>query len=65
MVYVVTRYHVGFDLIRRYETPIVYDAQGNLYRKAEKLADIPGWITQVYDEEWLEEMINEMGYTDI
>jgi len=61
MVYVVTRYHVGFDLIRRYETPIVYDAQGNLYRRAEKLADIPGWITQVYDEEWLEEMIDEMG----
>jgi len=60
-VYVVTRYNVGFDLIRRYETPIVYDEKGGLYSQAKNLQQIPLWITQVYDEGWLEEMINEMG----
>ncbi|MGB9683457.1 MAG: hypothetical protein ACPL1Z_00830 [Candidatus Bathyarchaeales archaeon] len=39
--YVVTRYNVGFDLIRRYETPMVYDAEGKLYPKAETLSQIP------------------------
>jgi len=60
-VYVVARYNVGFDLVRRYETPMVYDAEGNLYHQAENLSEVPYWITQVYDEEWLEEMIDEMG----
>jgi hypothetical protein len=59
--YVVARFNVGFDLIRRYETPMVYDPQGDLYPQAEALSQIPQWITQVYDEDWLEEMINEMG----
>jgi uncharacterized membrane protein len=59
--YVVTRYNVGFDLIRRYETPMVYNAEGELYPQAETLSQIPQWVTQVYDENWLEEMINEMG----
>lgn len=60
-VYVVTRYNVGFDLIRRYETPVVYSEEGSPYPQAETLQQIPLWITQVYDENWLEEMINEMG----
>ncbi|MEM3566589.1 MAG: hypothetical protein QXK18_06935 [Candidatus Bathyarchaeia archaeon] len=59
--YVVTRYCVGFDLIRRYETPLIYDEEGSLYPQAESLLQIPDWVTQVYDENWLEEMINEMG----
>jgi len=59
--YVITRYNVGFDLIRRYEPPIIYDEKGNLYRQAETLHQVPTWVTQVYDENWLEEMINEMG----
>ncbi|MCS7124048.1 MAG: hypothetical protein NZ932_01335 [Candidatus Bathyarchaeota archaeon] len=59
--YVITRYNVGFDLIRRYETPMVYDEEGSLYFRAETLQQTPFWITQVYDENWLEEMINEMG----
>jgi len=59
--YVVTRYNVGFDLIRRYETPIVYDSQGNICYETESISDIPLWITQIYDEDWLEGMINEMG----
>jgi hypothetical protein len=33
IVYVVTRYNVGFDLIRRYETPVVYDSKGNIRYK--------------------------------
>jgi uncharacterized membrane protein len=60
-IYVVTRYNVGFDLIRRYETPMIYDEEGNLYPMVESLLQIPNWVTQVYDENWLEEMINEMG----
>lgn len=61
VVYVVTRYNVGFDLIRRYETPIVYDSQGNICHEAKSISDIPLWVTQIYDEDWLEGMINEMG----
>ncbi|MEM2936946.1 MAG: hypothetical protein QXJ63_00175 [Candidatus Bathyarchaeia archaeon] len=59
--YIVARYNVGFDLIRRYETPMVYDSAGKVYRQAESLSEVPRWITQVYDEDWLEDMINEMG----
>jgi hypothetical protein len=60
-VYVMTRYNVGFDLIRRYETPIVYDQDGNIYQEAGNISEIPSWITQIYDEDWLEGMTNEMG----
>ncbi len=60
-VYVVTRYNVGFDLVRRYETPIAYDSQGNAQYEPATVQAIPEWVTQVYDEDWLENMINEMG----
>ncbi len=60
-VYVVTRYNVGFDLVRRYETPLAYDAQGNLQYEPATIQVIPEWVTQVYDEDWLEGMVNEMG----
>ncbi|MCW4008156.1 MAG: hypothetical protein NWF09_05660 [Candidatus Bathyarchaeota archaeon] len=61
LMYVVTRYNVGFDLIMRYEPPLVYDAQGNLQYAPAAVQAIPEWITQVYDENWLEAMITEMG----
>ncbi|MEM3536204.1 MAG: hypothetical protein QXF44_00345 [Candidatus Bathyarchaeia archaeon] len=60
-MYVVTRYNVGFDLIKRYAAPLVYDSGGNLRYEAGSLEDVPLWITQVYDEDWLEGMIDEMG----
>ena len=60
-VYVLTRYNVGFDLVRRYETPIIYDSQGNVLYEAKSISDIRSWVTQIYDEDWLEGMINEMG----
>ena len=60
-VYIVTCYNVGFDLIRRYETPMVYDSQGKLLYETTSLSEVPIWITQIYDESWLEEMVNEMG----
>jgi hypothetical protein len=60
-LYVVTRFNVGFDLVRRYETPIAYDSQGTVQYQPNNLSDIPEWMTQIYDEEWLETMINEMG----
>ena len=60
-MYVVTRYNVGYDLVKRYETPIAYDSQGNAQYEPATASTIPEWMTQVYDEDWLENMINEMG----
>jgi hypothetical protein len=60
-VYVVTRYNVGFDLVKRYETSLAYDSQGNPQYEPATVQAIPEWVTQVYDEDWLENMINEMG----
>ncbi|MEM2506930.1 MAG: hypothetical protein QXF61_07815, partial [Nitrososphaeria archaeon] len=39
---------------------MIYDERGNLYPKRSRYFN-PDWITQVYDEDWLEEMINEKG----
>ncbi len=61
LVYVATRYDLGFDLVNRYETPLVYNAQGELRPEASEVNNIPTWVPQIYDEEWLEYMINEMG----
>jgi hypothetical protein len=61
LLYIVTRFNVGFDLVRRYETPIAYDDQGRIQYQPKNLSDSPEWMTQVYDEDWLENMINEMG----
>jgi hypothetical protein len=59
--YVLTRYNVGFDLVRRYETPIAYDSKGDVHYETTNISEVPHWITQIYDEDWLENMINEMG----
>ncbi len=61
LVYVVTRYNLGFDFVRRYETPIAYDSQGQVQYLPASISDTPEWMTQIYDEDWLENMINEMG----
>jgi hypothetical protein len=61
LVYVVTRYTPGFDFIKRNDPPLAYDATGNLQYEPSNAASIPVWMTQVYDEDWLENMINEMG----
>jgi hypothetical protein len=61
IVYVQTRYELGFDLVKRYETPLTYDSQGELQNEPTEFSSIPSWISQIYDEEWLENMINEMG----
>jgi len=60
-IYVVTRYEFGFDLVRRYATPLAYDSQGVLVNEPRDRAEIPDWMSQVYDEVWIEGMINEMG----
>ena len=60
-VYVVTRYDVGSDLVRRYSTPLAYDSEGKLESEPSDRNEIPEWMTQIYDEAWLENMINEMG----
>lgn len=61
LVYVVARYQVGFDLIRRYAGLVVYDSEGNVIESYMELRDVPSWATQVYDEDWMEGMINEWG----
>jgi hypothetical protein len=60
-IYVVTSYNLGFDFVRKYETPLAYDSQGKLEYEPKTMSEIPKWITQVYDEDWLENMINEFG----
>jgi len=61
LVYVVTRYQVGFDLIRRYAGLVVYDSEGSVIQSYLELQSVPVWATQVYDEDWMEHMINEWG----
>jgi len=48
-------------LVRRYATPLAYDSQGVLVNEPRDRAEIPDWMSQVYDEVWIEGMINEMG----
>ena len=61
LIYVITRNNLGFDFVMKYETPIAYDAQGALKYEPSSVSNIPSWMTQVYDEDWMENMINEMG----
>jgi len=61
LVYVVARYQVGFDLVRRYAGLIVYNSEGNVIESYMELEALPNWATQVYDEDWMERMINEWG----
>lgn len=61
LVYIVLRYEVGFDLIRRYKGMIIYNAEGNVIADYTTLSSVPRWATQVYDENWMENMINEWG----
>lgn len=61
LVYVVARYNVGLDLIHRYAGLIVYSSEGAIAYDFSDLQGAPTWATQVYDEDWLERMINEWG----
>ena len=61
LVYVVIKYNVGLDLIRRYAGLLIYDSEGKVMYDFSSMPDIPEWVTQVYDEDWLEHMINEWG----
>jgi len=61
LVYIVARYEVGFDLIRRYAGLIIYDSKGDVIESYSTLPTVPNWVTQVYDEDWVEGMINEWG----
>lgn len=61
LVYIVARYNVGSDLIRRYAGLIVYNSEGKVIQTFTELATLPDWATQVYDENWMEHMINEWG----
>jgi len=61
LVYIVTRYEVGFDLIRRYKGLIIYDSEGKIIYDYTTLQSVPSWVIQVYDENWMEHMINEWG----
>jgi len=61
LVYIVARYEVGFDLVRRYKGLIIYDSEGKIIYDYTTLESVPSWVTQVYDENWMEHMINEWG----
>jgi len=61
LVYIVAKYSVGLDLIHRYAGLIVYNSEGEIAHDFSDLQAVPTWVTQVYDEDWLERMINEWG----
>jgi hypothetical protein len=61
IVYIVARYEVGFDLIRRYKGIVIYNSEGNIIYDYTALSSVPTWVNQVYDENWMENMINEWG----
>ena len=61
IVYIVDRYEVGFDLIRRYKGIVIYNSEGNIIYDYTALSSVPTWVNQVYDENWMENMINEWG----
>jgi hypothetical protein len=61
IVYIVARYEVGFDLIRRYKGIVIYNSEGNVIYDYTSLSSVPTWVNQVYDENWMENMINEWG----
>jgi len=61
LIYIVARYKVGFDLIRRYKGLIIYNSEGQIISDYTTLPEVPSWVTQVYDENWMEHMINEWG----
>jgi hypothetical protein len=61
IVYIVARYEVGFDLIRRYKGLVIYNSEGNIIYDYTALSSVPTWVNQVYDEDWMENMINEWG----
>jgi hypothetical protein len=61
LVYIVARYEVEFDLIRRYKGLIIYNSEGKVIYDYTTLSSVPTWVTQVYDENWMEHMINEWG----
>jgi len=61
LVYIVAKYEVGLDLIRRYKGLIVYNSKGQIIHDYNTLQSVPNWVTQVYDENWLEHMIDEWG----
>jgi hypothetical protein len=54
LVYIVAKYNVGFDLIRRYAGLVVYNSKGEVAYDFSSLKEVPPWVTQVYDEDWLE-----------
>ena len=61
LVYIVASYNVGFDLIHRYAGLFIYNSEGKVIYNYPSLPSVPEWVTQVYDENWLERMINEWG----
>ncbi len=61
LVYIVAKYTVGLDLIHRYSGLIVYNSEGTIAYDFPALQTVPTWVTQVYDEAWLENRINEWG----
>jgi len=61
LAYIVTRYSVGLDLIHRYAGLLIYNSEGAITYDFSNLQAVPTWVTQVYDEDWLERMINEWG----
>ena len=59
-VYVITRSRLDTDFISREDGILVYNADGTI-RAEYSIDNIPDWIPQMYDEDWLEEKITLWG----
>ncbi|MGQ4915729.1 MAG: hypothetical protein ACP6IU_13445 [Candidatus Asgardarchaeia archaeon] len=59
-VYVVTKIDLGADLIARPAGIVVYNTDGTLIGEY-TIENVPEWIPQIYDEDWIESKISEWG----
>ena len=59
-VYIVTCSRLGSDFVSRADGVIVYNPDGTIKAKY-SINNIPTWIPQIYDEDWLDEKISLWG----
>lgn len=60
-VYVQTRTMDDIVFVDKPAGPVIFDKYGSQIGKYERFLDTPSWISQPYDENWLERYINNWG----
>ena len=59
-VYVVTKIDLDGDLIARPAGVVIYNTEGALIGEY-TIENVPDWVPQIYDEDWIESKISEWG----